>query len=76
MTGCYFDIWAPAQESSKWENVAFSAYAKHTQELDDVVDEIVTRYNHGYYDQTILTDDNLSQSDVDYIVEKVQQRIG
>ena len=36
---CPFDLWAPGPRH-KIENVAFSCYAKHTQDMEDFIDAL------------------------------------
>ena len=36
---CPFDLWAPGPRH-KVENVAFSCYAKHTQDMEDFIDAL------------------------------------
>lgn len=80
---CNFDLWSPRDDQGIWhphskpgmptavENRAFSPYAKHTQEIEDIIDALV-QADAGNY--TIDVDDDLSQSDLDYIKFEVMRR--
>lgn len=80
---CVFDLWSPVDDQGVWhphskpgfptavENRAFSPYAKHTQEVEDIIDALV-HADAGNY--TIDVDDDLSQSDLDYIKSEVMRR--
>ena len=75
---CNFDLWSPRDDQGIWhpngcavENRAFSPYAKHTQEVEDIIDALV-HADAGNY--TIDVDDDLSQSDLDYIKSEVMRR--
>lgn len=83
---CLFDLWSPVDDTihhsfsgpgfpHATENRAFSPYAKHTQEIEDIIDMIVDRYNCGDMNFDIDLDDDLSQDDLDYISEKVKERV-
>jgi hypothetical protein len=59
------------------EDVAFSAYAKHTQETEDVIKYIVNEIQNGAGESfTIDLDDNFSDNDVEYIRTEVMRRLG
>lgn len=80
---CYTDLWSPRDDQGVWhphskpgfptavENRAFSPYAKHTQEVEDIIDALVYADAGNY---TIDVDDDLSQSDLDYIKSEVMRR--
>lgn len=70
---CYTDLWSPKDDphGCAVENRAFSPYAKHTQEVEDIIDALV-HADAGNY--TIDVDDDLSQSDLDYIKSEVMRR--
>lgn len=80
---CVFDLWSPRDDQGVWhphskpgfptavENRAFSPYAKHTQEVEDIIDALV-QADAGNY--TIDVDDDLSQSDLDYIKSEIMRR--
>lgn len=71
---CPFDLWAPG-ERNKIENVAFSAYAKHEQEREDVIQMILAAAARGETDLSIELDDHFSEEDVKYIEEEVYRRM-
>lgn len=71
---CPFDLWAPG-ERNKIENVAFSAYAKHEQEKEDVIQMILAAAARGEIDLSIELDDHFSEEDVKYIEEEVYRRM-
>lgn len=56
-------------------NNPFWIYAKHTQEVEDIIDCILTTSKSGTVDNiSINIDDDLSQSDLDYIKSEVMRR--
>ena len=71
---CPFDLWAP-EERTKIENVAFSVYAKHEQEKEDVIQMILATAARGETNLSIQLDDCFSESDVEYIKEEVYRRM-
>jgi hypothetical protein len=71
---CPFDLRAPG-ERTKFENVAFSAYAKHEQEKEDVIQMILAAAARGETDLSIELDDHFSEEDVKYIEEEVYRRM-
>lgn len=71
---CAFDLHAP--NPTAWgynaiENRAFSPYAKHTQEVEDIIEMIGSGYSGG-----IECDDDMSQKDMEYIENEVFRRYG
>ena len=70
---CPFDLWAPG-ERTKIENVPFSAYAKHEQEKEDVI-QMILAAARGETNLSIQLDDCFSESDVEYIKEEVYRRM-
>lgn len=66
---CAFDLHAP--NPSTIENRAFSSYAKHTQEVEDIIEMIGSGYSGG-----IECDDDMSQKDMEYIENEVFRRYG
>ena len=58
-------------EPSNIGNDPFYPYMKHTQEVEDIIDALV-HADAGNY--TIDVDDDLSQSDLDYIKFEVMRR--
>lgn len=71
---CPFDLWAPDRHT-KVNNVAFSAYAKHQQELEDIIDFIVQTIEAQKCDFSLSLWDELSESDVEYIEKEVYRRL-
>ncbi len=71
---CPFDLWAPDRHT-KINNVAFSCYAKHSQETEDIINEIVSAAARGETNITIDLDDCFSESDIEYIKEEVYRRM-
>ena len=72
-----FNLWAPTLESSEIEDVAFSAYGKHTQEREDVINYIVKQIQSGIGENfTISLDDDFCEEDVEYIRKEVFKRLG
>lgn len=58
------------------DDIPFSAYAKHTQELEDAIDEIIRQFHEGNYSFSLNFDDDISDDDVAYIRAAVEDRIG
>ena len=71
---CPFDLWAPG-ERTKVENVAFSVYAKHEQEKEDVIQMILESARNGEDSLSIQLDDDFSEEDIEYIKEEVYRRM-
>ncbi len=67
---CVYDIWAP-QPNSAVENRAFSPFAKHSQEIEDVI-EMIGAGALG----DIQIDDDFTDNDLRYIERKVKSRYG
>ena len=67
-SSCNFDIWAP--NPSTIENRAFSSYAQHTQDVEDIIQLI----GQGY--TSIQPETNLNTSDYKYIENEVRRRYG
>lgn len=70
---CPYDFWAPNR--NKIENVAFSLYATHYEELDNIIYEIVDRFENGESDITIEGLEYLSDKDLDYIHTRIEELI-
>lgn len=70
---CPYDLWAP--HINKIENVAFSCYAKHTQETEDIIKTIIEAYHNGETNFSLELDDDFSQGDLEYIEKEVKRRI-
>lgn len=85
-----FNLWAPELEPVvpaailkigldpiEMADVAFSAYAKHTQEKEDVINYIVEQIQSGVGESfTISLDDDFCEEDVEYIRKEVFKRLG
>ena len=56
-----------AKRRREVENVAFSAYAKHTQETEDIIKTIIAAYHNGETNFSLEVDDDFSQGDLEYI---------
>lgn len=52
----------------------FLAYAKHTQELEDAINTILEQYQLGNTSFTLDFDDDISDSDIEYIEKEVLRR--
>ena len=55
----------------KDDDMPFSCYAKHTQEVEDIINMIGNGYTGG-----IECDDDMSAGDMRYIEQEVQKRYG
>ena len=53
----------------------FMAYAKHEQEKEDIIKEIIERYRNGEEEIDIRLDDDFSNSELEYIREEVRRRL-
>ena len=58
------------------ENRAFSPYAKHMQEVEDVISMIIDNFDRGNMNMSFELDDDFSESDLNYIRQKVYQARG
>lgn len=56
-------------------NRAFSPYAKHEQEKEDVIQIILEAAANGSTDFSIDLDDDFSDEDIEYIKEEVYRRL-
>ena len=56
------------------ENRAFSPYAKHQQELEDIVTKILQKAAEGETNFSLDLDDDFSDEDLAYIQEAIQDR--
>lgn len=66
---CAFDLWSSVVDDCAVENRAFSAYAFHTSEIENIIDKICA----GETEITISS--SLSQNDLDYIKKEVERRM-
>ena len=58
------------------ENRAFSAYAKHQQELDDIVQASIQKFLSGESNFTLEVDDDFSEGDLAYIEKEIYRLLG
>ena len=70
---CPYDIWGPDRHT-KINNVAFSCYAKHEQEKEDIINTIIASAKNGYSNFSIDLDDDFSDEDLEYIQSEVERR--
>ena len=61
-----FNLWNPGPDSEVLD-VAFSAYAKHKQECDDIVQRVLEG------ETSFDLDDDFDESDLRYINERLQK---
>ena len=75
---CVFDLWSSVDDphGCAVENRAFSPYAKHTQEIEDVIAAIGEAIRNGASQLTFELDDNFSEEDCKYIEREVIRRYG
>lgn len=66
-----YGVWEDTPYHTAIENRAFSPYAKHTQEVEDIISMIGNGYTGG-----IECDDDMSAGDMRYIEQEVQKRYG
>lgn len=66
---CATDLWSPMRQSAT-ENRAFSAYAFHTQQLDDIVASIAAGEGN------LSVSDDLTSDDLRYIEDQLRTRYG
>ena len=66
-----YGVWEDTPYRTAIENRAFSPYAKHTQEIEDIIEMIGSGYTGG-----IECDDDMSADDMRYIENEVQRRYG
>lgn len=75
---CIFDLWSPVDDPNHCaiENRAFSPYAKHTQECEDIVNQVVDNYHlTGQLDFNFEVDDCFDDSDLEYIKKRIKEKI-
>lgn len=73
---CMLNLWAPTLSPSYAEDVAFSVYAKHTQEMEDIITTIIEAKLRGETNITIDIDDDFSEADLEFIKQEVFRRCG
>ena len=66
-----YGVWEDTPYHCATDNRAFSPYAKHTQELEDIINMIGNGYSGG-----IECDDDMSNGDMHYIESEVYKRYG
>ena len=71
---CNFNLWSPVDAGGGIEDVAFSAYAKHEQEKEDIIQTIINEAMNGNTDFSVDIDDYLSDNDVEYIKSEIIRR--
>ena len=71
---CPFDLWAP-DKHEKLRNVAFSVFAKHNQEMEDIIQTILEAVRNGKDAFSIQLDDDFSDEEIEYIKEEVYRRL-
>jgi ferritin len=78
---CHLDIHSPDYVRSTPShhhhilNRAFSPYAKHEQEKEDVIQMILKAARNGEDAFSIQLDDDFSDEDLEYIKEEVYRRL-
>lgn len=74
---CMFDLWGPVDDPNGCaiENRAFSPYAKHEQEKEDVIQMILASARNGDNHLSFQLDDDFSDEDIEYIKEEVCRRL-
>ena len=58
------------------DDIAFSAYAKHQQELDDIVQASIQKILSGESNFTFEADDDFSEGDLAYIEKEIYRLLG
>lgn len=66
-----YGVWEDTPYHTAVENRAFSPYAKHTQEVEDVIQMVANGYTGG-----ISLDDDFSDGDLRYIEKELKNRYG
>lgn len=56
-------------------NPIYMAYAKHSQEIEDIIETCVNYYFMGITEFTLPIDDNMSDEDIKYIKREVRNRL-
>ena len=77
---CPFDIWVPDRRTSI-NNKAFSAYAMRQQEIEDLIDALVTSDNPNDYATQLsiykaldFNSDTLTIKEIEYVEREVSRR--
>jgi hypothetical protein len=74
---CLTDIWAP-NDYGHVENRAFSGFAKHEQEKENIIKKIVNHYRMTgelQFSIDLSGYDDFSDSDLEYIQREVRKRL-
>ena len=58
------------------ENRAFSPYAKHSQECEDIINKCIEQALQGNFNFSIEVSDDFSDEDVEYIEAEIVRRFG
>lgn len=78
---CVFDLWGPTfheetlSNHSHIENRAFSPYAKHEQEKEDIIKQIIAAAAAGETNLSFELDDCFSDEDLEDIQKEVMKRL-
>lgn len=72
---CPYDLWSPDAERTKIGNMAFSCYAKHEQEKEDIIQHLVEEARAGNTNVELVLDDDFTQEDWEYIEREVSRRL-
>lgn len=75
---CKFDLWSPVDDPNGCavENRVFSSYAKHCQEIEDVVNHCVDHFlATGETEFAVNLDDDFSDEDLEYIQNEIVRRL-
>lgn len=72
---CPLDLWSPDLVRTKVGNVAFSVYAKHTQEKEDIIDCLVEAARAGQSSVELDVDDYLTPEEWEEIEREVRRRL-
>lgn len=67
---CAFDLWSPVNSSNAIENRAFSAYAYHTSQLDNIVEQIANGMG------SVSISDDITEDDLIYIKHQLRTVYG
>ena len=77
---CPYDIWAPG-ERTKVENVAFSSYAYHQQEIEDFINALAAVHNPNNYEVQCdiarnlgIRIDDFTDDEINYMENEIGRR--
>ena len=54
----------------------FGPYAKHSQEVEDVINMAIANVRAGNFSMSFELDDDFSDEDIEYIENEIQRRLG